>query len=241
MPEQPSYVPLFRSFFKTVRRLDPETAHELMRIVEDYAFEGVEPDGDGVAQAVFESVRPGIDASFERLERKRRAGSKGGGQRARASRPSNDVADASNDVAEPSTREQNVAEPSNDVADASTANKEKDKEKEKENPSPVGEGGSKGGGAPRTPSTRARFSRPSIDDVRAYGLEYCESRGYPPGIFDADRFHDHFEANGWRVSGRTPMRDWRASVRNWIRTDAERGGYSAREVVRPDDQFSVYD
>lgn len=34
---------------------------------------------------------------------------------------------------------------------------------------------------------------------------------------EADKFFDHFEANGWRQGGRTPLRSWRASFRNWVR------------------------
>ena len=34
---------------------------------------------------------------------------------------------------------------------------------------------------------------------------------------EAATFHDHYESNGWRVSGKTLMVDWRASFRNWMR------------------------
>lgn len=29
-----------------------------------------------------------------------------------------------------------------------------------------------------------------------------------------ERWHDHFESNGWRVSGKAPMADWKAALRN---------------------------
>lgn len=58
----------------------------------------------------------------------------------------------------------------------------------------------------------ARFVKPSIDEIRAY----CEARGN--GI-DAGEFFDHYEANGW-VIGKTPMKDWKASVRTWERKRA---------------------
>ena len=38
-----------------------------------------------------------------------------------------------------------------------------------------------------------------------------------PADVEAEKFHDHFESNGWKVSGKTPMRDWQASVRKWVR------------------------
>ena len=63
----------------------------------------------------------------------------------------------------------------------------------------------------------ARFSPPSVDDVRAY----CRDHGLTRT--DPQRFVDHYTANGWRV-GRSPMKDWRAAARNWeAREDAPPG------------------
>ena len=33
---------------------------------------------------------------------------------------------------------------------------------------------------------------------------------------EAEKFFNHYQSNGWRVGGRTPMKDWQASARNWI-------------------------
>ena len=59
--------------------------------------------------------------------------------------------------------------------------------------------------------TRARFTKPTVDEVRAYCLERKN------GI-DPQQFIDHYESNGWMV-GRTKMKDWRASVRTWENND----------------------
>ena len=58
---------------------------------------------------------------------------------------------------------------------------------------------------------RTRFSPPTADDVRAY----CAESGYH---VDADRFCDFYAAKGWRI-GNTPMKDWRAAVRNWAKRE----------------------
>lgn len=55
-----------------------------------------------------------------------------------------------------------------------------------------------------------RFTRPAVSDVAAYASEM----GYSD--FDAERFVDYYESKGWKV-GRTPMKDWKAAVRNWQR------------------------
>ena len=61
--------------------------------------------------------------------------------------------------------------------------------------------------------TSTRFKVPSQQEV----AEFFESRGGSAG--DAERFHDHYTANGWRV-GRAAMKDWRAAARNWMRSDS---------------------
>lgn len=67
----------------------------------------------------------------------------------------------------------------------------------------------------------ARFTPPSISDIS----DYCRERR---NAVDPERFFDHYESNGWMV-GKTKMKDWKASVRNWERnergsTNAEAGG-----------------
>lgn len=61
------------------------------------------------------------------------------------------------------------------------------------------------------PPTRHRFVPPTADQVKAY----CTEKGY---TVDADRFVDFYTSNGWKV-GKNPMRDWKASVRTWNRSD----------------------
>ena len=56
-----------------------------------------------------------------------------------------------------------------------------------------------------------RFVPPSVQDVR----DYCHAKGYS---LDARRFVDYYTAVGWRI-GNSPMRDWKAAIRNWHRKD----------------------
>lgn len=52
-----------------------------------------------------------------------------------------------------------------------------------------------------------RFVKPTLEEVRAY----CQERNN--GI-NPQKFLDYYDANGWKV-GRNPMKDWKASIRNW--------------------------
>lgn len=60
------------------------------------------------------------------------------------------------------------------------------------------------------------FDPPTVDEVKAY----CDEQGF--GTINPAAFVDYYEANGWRV-GSHPMKDWRATVRNWARRDKEKG------------------
>ena len=63
---------------------------------------------------------------------------------------------------------------------------------------------------------KKRFSAPSVDDVQAY----ADEKGYKG--FEASRFVDFYASKGW-VVGKSPMKDWKAAVRNWMRgKDAQR-------------------
>ncbi len=33
---------------------------------------------------------------------------------------------------------------------------------------------------------------------------------------EAEKFFNYFQSNGWRVGGRSPMKDWQAAARNWM-------------------------
>lgn len=82
--------------------------------------------------------------------------------------------------------------------------KEKDIEIEKE----IDKKGVKGG--------KTQFSPPTREEVKAY----CDENGYN---IDVDYFFDHYSGNGWKA-GRVPMKDWKATVRNWYRRDQKESG-----------------
>ena len=73
--------------------------------------------------------------------------------------------------------------------------------------------------AQNSESKAKRFTRPSVEEVRAY----CEERGN--GV-SAEAFVDFYESKGWKV-GNSPMKDWRAAVRTWEKRD----GRGARKTA----------
>lgn len=71
------------------------------------------------------------------------------------------------------------------------------------------------GGTKKTASneTDNSFVKPSLEDVKTY----CEER---KNKIDPAAFIDYYERNGWKVGkSKSPMKDWKASVRIWERND----------------------
>lgn len=85
----------------------------------------------------------------------------------------------------------------------------------------------------------ARFRAPSPAEVSEYAQQYAATKNLDLRAidFDPEYFCDYYESNGWHV-GKQPMKDWKATVRRWLRTSKPRNG-SVKEV--PDDGFSAYD
>ena len=76
-----------------------------------------------------------------------------------------------------------------------------------------------------------RFKPPCLADVS----EYVKEKGYTG--FDCERFIDFYGSKGWMV-GKNKMRDWKAAVRNWARSNKERASGSKSTWNRPDTERS---
>ena len=57
-----------------------------------------------------------------------------------------------------------------------------------------------------------RFVKPKLEELR----EFCNEE---KKLIDVDRFFNYYESKGWKV-GMTPMKDWKAAVRNWAKNDS---------------------
>ena len=59
-----------------------------------------------------------------------------------------------------------------------------------------------------------KFATPQFEEIKDYFFEKLQSS--EQSNFEAEKFIDFYSSKGWMV-GRNKMKDWEASVRNWIK------------------------
>ncbi|WP_438979979.1 Lin1244/Lin1753 domain-containing protein [Polynucleobacter sp.] len=69
------------------------------------------------------------------------------------------------------------------------------------------------------------FAPPTHQDVK----DYCESRG---NLVDSQKFLDFYQSKGWMV-GKNKMKDWKACVRTWEKSETQKGGGSYGNKTKP--------
>lgn len=58
---------------------------------------------------------------------------------------------------------------------------------------------------------KQQFVKPTVVEIYDYA---CEKLNDKDALAFTEKFHAHYEANGWKV-GRNQMKDWKAAVRKW--------------------------
>lgn len=76
---------------------------------------------------------------------------------------------------------------------------------------------------PSVPATNHRFTPPTPEEASAYADEIKLPQE------ERLKFLDFYGSKGWKV-GKSPMKDWKAAMRNWQR-NASPGGNGARSVM----------
>jgi hypothetical protein len=62
-----------------------------------------------------------------------------------------------------------------------------------------------------TKEKKPSFVKPTVVEIYEYA---CEKLSNDDALKFTEKFHAHYEANGWKV-GRNAMKDWKAAVRKW--------------------------
>lgn len=193
---------------------------ELIGMIVRYLRTGEEPEPRTDAQeAVLIAIRPVMETSRSRIV----AGGNGGSKT-----PSNGESKRASKTVSKTPSKRTSKTPSN--GESNDASKRASEEEEE-----VGRGIRE-----EERGKKARFRAPSPAEVDEYARIYAASKDLDLDStdFDPERFVDFYAQKGWMV-GRTRMKDWKASVRNWVRSSKPKEG--KREVNDAGDDFSKYD
>ena len=200
---------------------------ELIGMIVRYLRTGEEPEPrTDTQEAVLTAIRPVMETSRSRIV----AGGNGGkssssdASKAESKRPSETGS-------KPASKSGSKTPSKSSSSDASKAESKRPSEEEEE----VGRGIKEEGKA-----GAARFRAPSPEEVAEYASAYAASKGIGLALtdFDPERFVDFYAQKGWMV-GKSRMKDWKASVRNWVRTSKPK--HETRLEVTDGGDFSQYD
>ena len=207
--EKKSFV-LYHDIRTPLELLTDEQRGKLFIALLDYSEHGELPDFDGALLMAFAFIRMSLDRDAEAWAEKR-------AKRAEAGRSGGlaKVANASN----ASSSKQNVANLAVPVPVSVSV------------PVPVNvntPNTSVGRRTAASPPRAARFTPPTVDEVR----DYCQERG---SSVDPEKFVDFYSANGWKQGRNKPIVDWKAAVRTWERSDAQQKAQDKNRVRTTDE------
>jgi len=209
MNDKKSFI-LYAEWETLVSKLSDEDAGKLFRAIFAYNATREEQDLPAAADMLFSIMRMCFDKDIDKWESTRRsraaAGSEGGKARAESIRKQTVANEANTTVAKDDEANQavNVNVNVNGYVGAEGSTEVR----------------GTGEGKPSQPSPNShpnktqpkKFTKPTLDEV----IDYCELR---KNRVDPERFYNHYERVGWMV-GKNKMKDWRAAVRYWEKSDA---------------------
>jgi hypothetical protein len=199
---------------------------ELIGMIVRYLRTGEEPEPrTDTQEAVLTAIRPVMETSRSRIV----AGGNGKSSSSDASKAESKR--PSETGSKPASKSGSKTPSKSSSSDASKAESKRPSEEEEE----VGRGIKEEGKA-----SAARFRAPSPEEVAEYARAYAASKGIDLAStdFDPERFVDFYAQKGWMV-GKSRMKDWKASVRNWVRTS--KPIRETKQEVSEGDDFSQYD
>lgn len=197
----------YASFHEAAQALQStEERGALYGAICDYALYGIEPQISGMAAAMFALIRPNLDASRRKAENRL-------GKKQTDNKPKTNQHQTEKKIEVESKKKKE-------------SKYEYEYECEKENEYYI-LGGAGGEISPADKPPRSRFVPPDETQAIAFFRENGSNKT------EAQTFLDYYQANGWKISGKTPMKDWQAAARNWIR---RAGQYSKPQATQQPQQ-----
>lgn len=211
MAQQKPGVMLYFEMRPSLRRLSNRERLALYDAIMDYGEWGVIPDFTGKLAIAWDFVQPKLDRDDEAYSRN-----------AQQRRYALYARECKRDGAEPlsykqwrTTKDNGTEQPTSGDNGSYPTTYPNPNSNPTSNPDPNPTENCYMPPAGKPPRQPQRQIPPKVEEVRAYAAE----RGYD---IDPEAFMDYYAANGWKV-GRNPMKDWKATVRNWARKETAHG------------------
>ncbi len=204
----------YRSFYEAIKELPAEEFRNAVMAIMEYGLNDSEIDTSGVAKAILIMAKPQIDKNNKRYENGLRGGIKPkqnqNGTKTEPN-PNQTVTKVEPTPNQNGTKaEPKRTNPEPNVNDNDNVNVNDIKESEEKKP---------------------RFYPPTLEELK----KYIADNKYN---VDPERFIDYYTANGWTV-GKNRMKDWKAAVRNWDRS--QKPGGRMRQESTAKTKFSNFE
>lgn len=187
---------IYTKVSEVIEALTDEQVGQLFRAMVEYEKTGEVSISDPVVSIAFIPIRQELDFNNEKWDKTREARSEAGKSGGRPKK------------ANALSEKQKKAKKANAFSEKQTKTKKAEyvsvSVNEYVSPTEIKE-------STRENTPTPGFTPPTVEEVR----EYCSEHGYK---IDEERFVDFYASKGWMV-GKNKMKDWRACVRNWTRTD----------------------
>jgi lipopolysaccharide export LptBFGC system permease protein LptF len=176
----------YRSFYEAIKELEPHIQAQVYTAVFEYALNFHEVELTGIAKTVFTLIKPQLDANNKRYSNGTKAKQKQNGSK---------------------TEAKNKQKRSKVEANVNVNDNVNENENGNDNLNL------------NVNVNANRFSKPQPIDVLNYMAELNQQAGNrwqeSKVILEAQKFFDYYTSNGWKV-GKNSMKDWHATVRNWM-------------------------
>lgn len=191
------YFCCYNDYLKKLEKLSDEEMGRLFRALLIYSSTGEQIDLIGMESLAFDFISFDIDRAKKSYEEKclknTENGRKGG-------RPKNGESPKPNGFFE---------NQKNRMVFLKTQKTQEEEKKEKEEYEEEQE-------KVKKKNTKEKFVKPTLEEIK----DYCSEQNYIH--IDPEYFIDYYESNGW-MAGKSKMKDWKATVRNWERRGKENG------------------
>lgn len=206
----------YRSFYEAIKELPAEEFRNAVMAIMEYGLNDSEIDTSGVAKAILIMAKPQIDKNNKRYENGLRGGTKpkqnqnGTNPEPNRNQTVTKVEPTPNQNGTKTEPKRTNPEPNDNVNDNDNDNVNDIKESEEK---------------------KLRFYPPTLEELK----KYIADNKYN---VDPERFIDYYTANGWTV-GKNRMKDWKAVVRNWDRS--QKSGGRMRQELTAETKFNNFE